>query len=207
MSGLTAGDLLMSVEQAVVLSEPGPRLGFRIVDASPSLPLPSVVLLLSFSDTDKVLAVPAHGLVWAATESPEVESISSLLDEPPPRPLDDEDEAVESHCLVLPTYPVRIPHYEAWQPLHDFIYDQSTSHLLESLLHAPRDHSPALSQSVSTAHRELERDSNLDKLERIRQLWINVVALQIGDDDLWATMALAWRTLFAERTMSNSRRP
>lgn len=196
---------MTSIDQAIVLSEPGPRTGFRIVDASPFLPQPSVVLLLSSSDTEEVLALPAHGLAWAATESPEFESISSLLDEPPPPPLDD-DEAVESHHLVLPTYPVRIPHYDAWQPLHDFIYDQSASHLLEYLLHAPRNHSPAMSQSVSTTHQNLERNDNLDKLERIRQLWVNAVALQIADDDLWATMSLAWTTL-SERIGSHSQRP
>ncbi|TKA56393.1 hypothetical protein B0A53_01963 [Rhodotorula sp. CCFEE 5036] len=199
-----AGDLLTSIDQAIILSEPGPQIGFRVVDASPSLPQPSVVLLLSFSDTDEVLAIPAHGLVWAATESPEFESLSSLLDEPPPSPSLDDDKAVESHHLVLPTYPVQIPHYEAWQPLHDFIYDQSSSHLLEYLLHAPRAHPPAVPQSP--ANQDLERNDNLDKLERIRQLWINAVALQIGDDDLWDTMSLAWTTL-SERSVPHSQPP
>lgn len=195
---------MTSIDQAIVLPEPSRRFGFRIVDASPALPQPSVVLLLSFSDADEVLAVPAHGLVWAATESPEFESISSLLDEPPPPPPLDDDEAIESHHLVLPTYPVRIPHCEAWQPLHDFIYDQSSSHLLEYLLHAPRDHSRAIPQSSS--HQDLERDDDLAKLERIRQMWTNVVALQIADDDLWDTMSLAWSTL-SERIASRSQRP
>ncbi|GAA5870057.1 hypothetical protein JCM3774_004347 [Rhodotorula dairenensis] len=196
-----AGELLASVDEAIVLSEPVPD-GLRVVDASLALPRPSIVLVVTFTDTNKTVEVPAHGLVWAATESPEFEPISTLLEmHPPPRLA---SSPRDSH-YKLPCYPIRVPYYPAWQAVHDYVHDQSTEHLLEYLLHAPREdyhYRPLAPDAIravplrSPAH-EGDIEDDLYKLERIRQLWINAAALQLGDDRLWETMALAWMTLFA----------
>ncbi|GAA5991311.1 hypothetical protein JCM10908_003249 [Rhodotorula pacifica] len=191
-----AGELLAAVDAAIVLAEPVAN-GARVVDASPSLPLPSIVLDLTFTDTGETLQVPAHGLVWVATQSPKFEPILSLLDLPPL------DYDREGRHLVLPTHAVRVPSFSAWQPLHDFIHDRSTAHLLEYLLHASRERrssssgvTPLANSSSTAAERERHERETLEKLDRIRGLWLNAVALQIGDDDLWATMALAWDSLY-----------
>lgn len=199
------------MDEAIILhSEPVPD-GLRLVDPSLGLPRPSIVFAVTFADTNETVELAAHGLVWAATESPEFDAISTLLDShPPPRFA---PEHVGSH-IALPCCPMRVPYFPAWQPLHDYVHDQSTEHLLEFLLHAPQeeDHRVPASTRMSDLLADRSQDVTraeygelIDKLERVRQLWMNAVALQIGDDGLWDTMALAWSTLVARATPDSLR--
>lgn len=162
----------------------------RAVDAPAHLP-PSIVLIVTFDDHNTELAVPAHALVWAATGSPRLTPCLDLLARPPSP---DSDHVPPS--LDLPTFSLRLPSSEAWPLLHDYIYLRSTEGWFEELVNGAAASSDGQASDAVKARRQ----ADLRRLDLVRKLWLNVVALEITDGGLWRSMADAWRILYERIT-------
>lgn len=165
----SASDLLLSVKQSRTMDAPS-KSGGRAVDAPAYLP-PSIVLLVTFDDYDTELAVPAHALVWAATRSPRLIPCLDLLARPPSP---DSDPVRPS--LDLPTFSLRLPTCEAWSLLHDYVYLQSTKGLLEQLVNG----AAGLPDGQASDAVKARRQADVWRLDLVRKLWLNVVALEIA---------------------------
>lgn len=185
----SASDLLLSVKQSRTMDAPS-KSGGRTVDAPAYLP-PSIVLLVTFDDYDTELAVPAHALVWAATRSPRLIPCIDMLARPPSP---DSDPVRPS--LDLPTFSLRLPSCEAWPLLHDYVYLQSTKGLLEQLVNG----AAGLSDGQASDAVKARRQADVRRLDLVRKLWLNVVALEIADEGLWRTMSDSWRILYRRIT-------
>ncbi|GAA5878147.1 hypothetical protein JCM3774_004310 [Rhodotorula dairenensis] len=173
-------ELLSAVRETAILTND--HLDDRIREVLPpsDCPIPSHVLVVSFDDVDEVLEVPAHGLVWAVTNS---ELFASLLNCEPP----DEDPSefdAPAPFVALPTFPLHVPYKSAWLALHDFVYLGSASRLLETLV-----------PPASAGHGE----ESTRALTRVRELWINAAALRFRDEELWDTIEEAWARLLRRR--------
>lgn len=92
---------------------------------------------------------------------------------------------MEDPSLTLAVVPLLLPSRLSFPLLHDYIYTASSATLLSRLL----EPSPALLPPVEDC---------TYRLERVRSLWSNVVALEIGDEALWETLRRAWDALVAE---------
>lgn len=163
----------------------------RAAEAPASLP-PSIVLTVAFDDYDTELAVPAHALVWAATGSPRLTPCLDLLARPPCPP---ETEHVQPF-LHLPTFSLHLPSCEAWPLLHDYIYLQLTEGLLEELV----NNAASTSDGEAADAVKARRQADVRRLDLVRKLWLNVVALELTDEGLWRTMSDAWQILYERIT-------
>ena len=176
------------MKQSTVIDAPSNNAA-RAVNAPAYLP-PSIVLLVTFDDHDTELAIPAHALVWAATGPPRLTPCLDLCPPSPPR------EHVR-RSLHLPTFSIRLPSSEAWPLLHDYIYLQSREGLLEELVNGA---AAASSDGEASDAVKARRQADVRRLDLVRKLWLNVVALEIVDDGLWRTMSDAWRILYERIT-------
>ncbi|GAA5916053.1 hypothetical protein JCM6882_008298 [Rhodosporidiobolus microsporus] len=138
------------------------------------LPRPTCAFALLFADTQEHVLLPAHGLVWALS-SPRLSFLGRNTSV-----LDDQDR------LQLPVVHLTVPSKAAWPLLHDFVYTSSSAALLTAILSPP----PSLSSLSPLAIR----------LDRVRQLWHNAVALDIVDETFWSVLRRAWDVLVQEAT-------
>ncbi|GAA5989900.1 hypothetical protein JCM10908_002368 [Rhodotorula pacifica] len=138
-------------------------------------------------------------------------------DRPPTEQNDD------SPLEALPVIELRLPSSSAFPLLQGWVYLRSPSILLSALLPAPPRDKPSAPSSASiarllnpastddaqpnsippTSESLTEALSGLPSVTLLRHvhlvhgLWQDVVALQIGDEELWQAMGLAWRILVA----------
>lgn len=133
-----------------------------------------------FSDTGERCSTPVHGLLWAC-QSPKLARLSRRQDPRAsvPSPAD---------SLFLPRVSLSIPCRSGWPILHRYICAGSTARLLDSLLAQP--HSLATSMRLT----EDQRRANMHfmRLLRIREVWLDAVALELSDRQLWETLRRAW---------------
>jgi hypothetical protein len=94
---------------------------------------------------------------------------------------------------VLPFVPLSLPSQMTFPLLHAYLYTHSTAALLSSLLLPP----PLQANLILPADVP-NLTSMAFRLERVRSLRENVVALEITDEKLWKTMSRAWETLMRE---------
>ena len=181
------------MKQSTVIDAPSNNAA-RAVSAPAYLP-PSIALLVTFDDHDTELAIPAHALVWAATGSPRLSPCVDLRPPSPPR------EQVQP-SLHLPMFSLRLPSCEAWSLLHDYIYLRSPEGLLEALVNGAAVSSDGEAFDTVKARRQ----ADVRRLDLVRKLWLNVVALETADEGLWRTMSEAWRILY-ERITSDLPEP
>ncbi|KAJ8292003.1 Clampless protein 1 [Rhodotorula toruloides] len=200
---------------ATVPSSPAP---------APSVFLPSHVLAIRSNDSPRTLLLPVHGLLWAAM-SPPLSILSSKPDKQPSHPslphVPPPAAFTDSARSYLPVVQVSLPSSAAFPLLQAYAYLRSPALLLSSLLPQPPA-SPAkpapppslshlLNPSTSatpspSAHQQTPQDlirslsslpvtTLLRHIHLVHGLWQDVVALQIGDAELWRAMALAWKLL------------
>jgi hypothetical protein len=169
--------LKTTIDRSTTATPPSLAATTRRFSPPPSpLPHPNFLLDLHFSDAPKEHTyVPIHGLPWALI-SPRLGGVSCShsFDN------DDGDDA----ALTLPVLPLTLPSKLSFALLHDFIYTFSSATLLAGLL---------------------QRESQFDgvqecvfRLERVRSLWSNAVALEISDETFWSTLRRAWSVLILE---------
>ncbi|KAG0666356.1 hypothetical protein C6P46_004925 [Rhodotorula mucilaginosa] len=193
----------------------------------PASYLPSHVLAIHSTDSPRTLLLPIHGLLWGATSPLLSFLTSRPEKQPPhpslptsKRPPPEQDGPSQSEAL--PVIELRLPSSSAFPLLQGWVYLRSPPVLLSALLPAPPKEKPS-SPSPSIARllnptpeaEEQQRtepvtsDSLTEKLSwlppvtllrhvhLVHGLWQDVVALQIGDEELWKAMGLAWRILVA----------
>ncbi|BGO96765.1 Clp1-like protein [Rhodotorula toruloides ATCC 204091] len=182
-----AADLLQASESCEILDEP-PIVDestqtsfFRCKPPPAHLPTPTHILDLDFSDTGERYTTPVHGLLWAC-QSPKMSRLSRRQD--PPSSASSTDGS-----LFLPRVSLSISHRSAWPFLHRYLYDGSSAHLLDSLLAQP--------PSRASTSRANEHEQHLARLERIREVWLDAVSLELSDRQLWETMRRAWGVVVA----------
>lgn len=185
-----AEELLSAVRETAILENDHPDDRLREVLPPSDRPTPSHVLVVSFNDTEEVVEVPAHGLVWAATGS---ELFAPLLEH---GPLYEDRSELDTPApfVALPTFPLHVPHTSAWSNLHDFVYLGSTSRLLEALVPTA---------ALTSRH----GDDWTRALARVRETWINAAALQLPDEGLWDALEQAWARLLGLETEEPSSPP
>ncbi|BGO92996.1 hypothetical protein NBRC10512_004217 [Rhodotorula toruloides] len=182
-----AADLLQASESCEILDEP-PIVDeatqtsfFRCKPPPAHLPTPTHILELDFSDTGERYTTPVHGLLWAC-QSPKLSHLSRRQDPP-------SSVASTDNSLFLPRVSLSIPCRRAWPFLHRYLYDGSSAHLLDSLLAQPPSRA---STAQANAH-----EQHLARLERIREVWLNAVSLELSDRQLWETLQRAWDVVIA----------
>ncbi|BGP27519.1 hypothetical protein Rt10032_c15g5498 [Rhodotorula toruloides] len=191
---------------------------------APSVFLPSHILAIRSNDSLRTLLLPVHGLLWAAM-SPPLSILSSKPNRqtshpslplvPPPVVV------VDTSRSHLPVVQISLPSSAAFPLLQAYAYLRSPALLLSSLLPQPPASPakpappPSLSHllnpstpekpcppSYQQTPQDLVRSLSslpvttlLRHIHLVHGLWQDVVALQIGDAELWRAMALAWRLL------------
>lgn len=160
---------------------------------------PSHILAISSPDSKRTLLLPVHGLIWSS-KSPVLSFLSS---KPHPHLLPTTNpESIGSH-LRLPVVNLSLPSSLALPFLQAYIYLSSPSLLLSSLLPTPPTSprsslSALLNPTPLSITNDLSYLSNrllLEKINLLHGLWGDVVALRIGDEQLWSVMGCAWGIL------------
>ncbi|GAA5880457.1 hypothetical protein JCM8547_007899 [Rhodosporidiobolus lusitaniae] len=194
--------------------------------ASP-LYLPSHVLAIRSNDSSRTLLLPVHGLPWASSSPALSILSSRPEKQPPhpslpstsrPYPSPEHGEG----ATYLPVVELNLPSSAAFPCLQGWIYLRSPALLLSALLPTPPSSSSPPSPPSSLSHllnpapstsspylkplspetltqnlAAVSSQTLLQAVHLVHGLWGNVVALQIGDEDLWRVMGLAWKILVA----------
>ncbi|GAA6046803.1 hypothetical protein JCM3770_005650 [Rhodotorula araucariae] len=192
----------------------------------PPIYLPSHVLAIHSSDSPRTLLLPVHGLLWAAA-SAHLSILSSRPEKQhvhPSLPTISRPADGEAH---LPVIELTLPSSAAFPLLQGWVYLRSPALLLSSLLpqpptppvpsspgppislshllnpsshivaSSPAAPPPQTPEALTRALAALPSVTLLRHVHLVHGLWQDVVALQVGDDELWRTMGLAWRVLVA----------
>lgn len=160
---------------------------------------PSHILAISSRDSTRTLLLPVHGLIWSS-KSPVLSFLSS---NPHPPYLSSRHFGAEELSINLPVVNLSLPSSLALPLLQAYIYLSSPSLLLSSLLPTPpttsrTSLSPLLNPTPLSLSHDLSSLSNkilLEKISLLHGLWGDVVALRIGDEELWKVMGGAWGIL------------
>lgn len=227
LSPVAGSTLLNATTSTSLHVPPGPLLPAYLRVTLPSLPfsgdaspvfLPSHVFAVRSADSPRTLLLPAHGLLWAAT-SPALSILSCRPEKQPAHPSlpDSSRPADEGESTHFPVVELNLPSSSTFPCLQGWVYLRSPALLLSSLLPTPVPSAPSPPTSLShllnpapkpapslltpeTLTETLSSVSSqtlLAAIHRVHGLWGNVVALQIGDEDLWKVMGLAWKILVA----------
>ncbi|PRQ69743.1 hypothetical protein AAT19DRAFT_12719, partial [Rhodotorula toruloides] len=149
-----------------------------------SLPTPTHVLHLTFSNSEKTIFAPIHRDIWAVktrlfarTESTNPGCGTTLF--------------ARTESINPP-----LPYQTLWPILYDYIYTSSTVAVLADLLKHQVPPSPFSAEPPEV--QQYQMSALVAKLERIRRLWHNAAALGVEDEALWLVMARAWGVWLAE---------
>lgn len=163
---------------------------------------PTHLLDIRSSRSREHAVVPVHGLLFASC-CRSLPFISSAPEQQPtllshanlprtPRP------ASEHASRLLPVVPLSLPSVAAFSLVQRWIYHHDAAALLATLLGEP--FWPADAGS-STPGEMVERLAKVDEVElqrrvsTVHDLWQDVVALEIADEELWQVMRQAWQAL------------
>ncbi|ORY54374.1 hypothetical protein BCR35DRAFT_335802 [Leucosporidium creatinivorum] len=192
----------------------------RLGPASP-LP-PSHILAIHAPDSPRTLLVPVHGLLFASHST----ALSLISSKPhlqpsfpnhPALPSDLPPPSSAPNEVHLPVVELHMPSSHAFPLLQSYIYLQSPSLLLASLLPTPpptpKPSQPSLSAllnptplSLSTSLAALPGQTLLERISMVHGLWQTAVALGVSDEKLWATMRSAWGILAGALCVKERRR-
>lgn len=191
-----------------------------VSNASP-IHTPTHVLAVASSDSNQILLLPVHGLLFASI-SPLLSILSSKVESQPFHPSlplslppflrkpTIKLESIEGEERIqLPVVQITLPSSKSFPLLQSFIYTRSSTLLLSSLLPSPTSFSKASLFSILTptaaslSHTFSQQSSSLllTKIHLVHGLWQNVVALEIGEDgsvmgkELWNVLRNAWLIL------------
>lgn len=170
---------------------------------------PSHVLAIRSTDSTSTLLLPVHGLLWAAS-SPLLALISSVPHHQTVTPKLDYRRPPSLNSI--PVLVLNLPSTRAIRALQKWIYLAAPQPLLASLLPtllAPQISSAILSNApnnIALSISRLHRRSILDRVSLVHGLWQNVVALEIGDPELWKVMKIAWGVLVEALVLQKERR-
>lgn len=182
--------MLASTQEQVAISQRR-SCSFAPPSEDSSAPVPSHKLLITFQDASQPFLLPVHGLVWALT-SPLLASLATTA------------------SPEAPPFPIALPSSAGFHLFHTWMYIRSTRSLLGTLLtfpnHAPTPTNASPEGSAAAHCSAQEPEMLLAKLELLSGLYRNAVALQVWDDELWATMKSAWRMLVEGLQVSLNRR-
>lgn len=168
------------------------RLRRALVD--PALPRPTNVLEISFDDSDDIVEVVCHAVVLAASGSPILSRLVYDVDQQnlPTPCVSASPDSHPRQQITLPVIPLRLPRISSWQPLHDWLYERSSTKLRLDLVGTDTEVlAPVGAEKAVLAGRR----TLIGRLDGIRQLWLNVVGLELKDPELERVMAEAWTSL------------
>ncbi|BGP34156.1 hypothetical protein JCM10296v2_005971 [Rhodotorula toruloides] len=155
------------------------------------LPAPTHLLELKFTACGETLLVPIHEGLWAKKSR----FLSHLDANAPPSPAN----LREGQLRIIPLPIIRhsLPFRTVWPVLYQYIHVGSTATVLQDLLTFPVPPSPLSSDPADVQQHRL--GAVVARIERIRRLWLDVVALEADTDiELWDAMDRAWNVLLAE---------
>lgn len=158
----------------------------------PPLPAPTHILVLSFTACGETILLPIHQSVWATKAR-----FLAHLDGTAAASAADELRKGQLNLISLPIIRHAIPFRTVWPVLYQYLHLGSTAAVLQDLLTFPVPPSPLSSDPADVQQRQL--GALIARIERIRRLWLNVVALEADTDiELWELMNRAWSVLVAE---------
>ncbi|BGP10216.1 hypothetical protein JCM10049v2_006099 [Rhodotorula toruloides] len=167
---------------------------FALCIAPPAtLPLPTHVLHLTFSACGETLLVPIHQTIWAIKTRLFARPDSPLPPPPPPWP-----PPSRRNLISLPIVRFSVPFKTVWSILYEYVHTGSTAAVLADLLAHQVPPSPLSSEPPEV--QQYQMGALIAKLERIRRLWHDAVALGAENEELWEALARAWGVLLAELT-------
>ncbi|BGP02167.1 putative uncharacterized protein CLP1 [Rhodotorula toruloides ATCC 204091] len=167
---------------------------FALCIAPPAtLPLPTHVLHLTFSACGETLLIPIHQTIWAVKTRLFARPDSPLPPPPPPWP-----PLSRQNLISLPIVRFSVPFKTIWSILYEYVHTGSTAAVLADLLAHQVPPSPLSAEPPEV--QQYQMGALIAKLERIRRLWHNVVALGAENEELWEALARAWAVLLAELT-------
>ncbi|KAK4331259.1 hypothetical protein RTBOTA2_006957 [Rhodotorula toruloides] len=189
------------------------------IDPPASLPTPTHVLHLTFSNSEKTIFAPIHRDIWAVktrlfSSNRIYQSrlwhhtlrsnriYQSTLWHHTLRSNRIDQSALRHHPLgrrnhiSLPIIRFTVPYQTLWPILYDYIYTSSTVAVLADLLKHQVPPSPFSAEPPEV--QQYQMSALVAKLERIRRLWHNAAALGVEDEALWLVMARAWGVWLAE---------
>ena len=188
------------------------------IDPPASLPTPTHVLHLTFSNSEKTIFAPIHRDIWAVktrlfarTESTNPGCGTTLfartesINPPCGTTLFARTESTNPPCgttllrrnhISLPIIRFTVPYQTLWPILYDYIYTSSTVAVLADLLKHQVPPSPFSAEPPEV--QQYQMSALVAKLERIRRTWHNAAALGVEDEALWLVMARAWGVWLAE---------
>lgn len=191
---------------------------------------PSHIIAITSNDSDRILLLPIHGLIFASI-SPILSILSSKIDLQPfhpnlPNYLPEDYNTTKiidrKKIVQLPVVHLSLPSSKAFPILQAFIYTRSSSLLLSSLLPKPLSSTSSTtsssiqsilnptSASLSNSYSKLPPQILLEKIELIHGLWQNIVALEIGEEgndmgkELWSVLRVAWEILLGALVLRQS---
>lgn len=137
--------------------------------------------------------MPIHQAIWTARTR-----VFPRPDSPtPPFPLPRTPPS-RQNLISLPTIRFSVPFKTIWPILYDYVHAVSTAAVLADLLTHQVPPSPLSHEPLEV--QQYQMGAIIAKLERIRRLWHDVVALGAEDEELWDALARAWSVLLAELT-------
>ncbi|GAA6046210.1 hypothetical protein NBRC10513_002203 [Rhodotorula toruloides] len=155
------------------------------------LPAPTHLLELKFTACGETLLVPIHQGLWANKSR----FLSHLDANASPAPADLRDGQLR--IISLPIIRHTLPFRTVWPVLYQYLHVGSTAAVLQDLLTFPVPPSPLSSDPADVQQHQL--GAVVARIERIRRLWLDVVALEADTDiELWDAMDRAWNVLLAE---------
>ncbi|ORY52722.1 hypothetical protein BCR35DRAFT_337685 [Leucosporidium creatinivorum] len=223
------GPSLLTQATATTLHIPaGPQLPsylpctLPVASASASPLSPSHILAIHAPDSPRTLLVPVHGLLFASHST----ALSLISSKPhlqpsfpnhPALPSDLPPPSSAPNEVHLPVVELHMPSSHAFPLLQSYIYLQSPSLLLASLLPTPpptpKPSKPSLSAllnptplSLSTSLAALPSQTLLGRISMVHGLWQTAVALGVSDEKLWSTMRSAWGILAGALCVKERRR-
>ncbi|KAJ8293117.1 hypothetical protein OF846_003819 [Rhodotorula toruloides] len=158
---------------------------FALCIAPPAtLPLPTHVLHLTFSACGETLLVPIHQTIWAIKTRLFARPDSPLPPPPPPWP-----PPSRRNLISLPIVRFSVPFKTVWSILYEYVHTGSTAAVLADLLAHQVPPSPLSSEPPEV--QQYQMGALIAKLERIRRLWHDAVALGAENEELWEALARA----------------
>lgn len=178
------------------------RTPLRLLDQAA---LPEYVLAVTNDETDKVMFLPVHGLVLAASSK----SFAGLAQ--PPTVDTPSTEEGEDTIRISPVVHIHLPSSAAFSRLVPFFYTQDSGSLLASLL--PLQHLPNMSLHAAQSSPSLLAD-HLAQLDQQlltqyvylnHSMWRTAVALGAGRDELWKVLQASWVALVTALSVQHSK--